>query len=58
MFPHLPAGTYTLFLLRYRGGDGDDIAFHREVLQLPAAGEVTREVSPRWQALARKASDG
>jgi hypothetical protein len=57
-FPHLPAGTYTLFLVRYRRGDGDGIAFHREVLQLPATGEVTREVSPRWQALAREASGG
>ncbi|MBZ4419998.1 hypothetical protein [Myxococcus sp. RHSTA-1-4] len=51
-FPHLPAGTYTLFLVRYRRADGDDITFHREVFQLPATGEVTREVVPRWQPLA------
>jgi protocatechuate 3,4-dioxygenase beta subunit len=46
VFRLLPAGTYTLLLLRSTGKDAE---LHHEELELPAQGEVSRDVTPRWE---------
>ncbi len=45
-FRFIPAGTYTLLLLRRAGQDAE---LYREELELPAQGEVSRDVVPRWE---------
>ncbi|QRO00930.1 carboxypeptidase regulatory-like domain-containing protein [Archangium violaceum] len=45
-FPFIPPGTYTLLLVRKTD---QDVALHHEVLELPDPGEVSRDVTPRWE---------
>ncbi len=45
-FRLIPAGTYTLLLLRRAGQDTE---LYREEFELPAQGEVSRDVVPRWE---------
>ncbi|NMO15430.1 carboxypeptidase regulatory-like domain-containing protein [Pyxidicoccus fallax] len=47
-FRAMPAGTYTVFVA-HRTKRG--VAVHREELVVPARGEVTRELVPRWHEM-------
>lgn len=51
VFRLLPGGTYTLFAVRYPKRPERGVWVHREVMTLPASGEVPREVSPVWKRL-------
>ncbi|QSQ21281.1 carboxypeptidase regulatory-like domain-containing protein [Pyxidicoccus parkwayensis] len=48
-FEHVPAGPATILYFH----PGDSYRFHREELDVPPSGTLSRELTPVWQAFAR-----